>query len=110
AAMFPQNPPRFLARTPHGYHDRATIERDLRAGGFTIPAEIAVVASKSRADTPRIPSIAYCQGTPLRGEIDALDHARLEEATDRAAQAIARRFGKGMVEGKIQALVVSVMR
>ena len=110
AAMFPQNPPRFLARTPHGYHDRATIERDLRAGGFTLPAEIAVVAARSRADTPRIPAMAYCQGTPLRGEIEALDKARLNEATDRAAQAIAKRFGNGMVEGKIQALVVSVTK
>ena len=25
-SMFPEDPPRFLARTPHGYHDRATIE------------------------------------------------------------------------------------
>ena len=33
AAVYPQDPPRFLARTPHGYHDRATIERDLAAGG-----------------------------------------------------------------------------
>ncbi len=110
AAIFPQNPPRFLARTPHGYHDPATIERDVRAGGFTIPPEIATVSAHSRAESPRIPAIAYCQGTPLRGEIEALDQARLEEATDRAAQAIARRFGEGPIEGKIQALVVSVMK
>jgi SAM-dependent methyltransferase len=110
AEMFPQNPPRFLARTPHGYHDHAAIERDLRAGGFTLPAEIATVASKSRADSPRIPAIAFCQGTPLRGEIEALDAARLDEATNRAADAIARKFGSGMVEGKIQALVVTVKK
>src|SRR5512147_329568 len=29
ASLFPQDPPRFLARTPHGYCDRATLERDL---------------------------------------------------------------------------------
>jgi SAM-dependent methyltransferase len=110
AAMFPQNPPRFLARTPHGYHDRAAIERDLRAGGFTIPPEIATVSAHSRAESSRIPAIAFCQGTPLRGEIEALDPARLEEATNRAAKAIAKRFGDHEVVGKIQALVVSVMR
>ena len=35
AALFPEDPPRFLARTPCGYHDRPRIERDLRAAGFT---------------------------------------------------------------------------
>jgi SAM-dependent methyltransferase len=28
-SIFPDDPPRFMARTPHGYHDRATIERGL---------------------------------------------------------------------------------
>ena len=30
AAVFPADPPRFLARTPHGYHDVALIRADLR--------------------------------------------------------------------------------
>src|SRR4029077_1873394 len=34
-SVFPEDPPRFLARTPHGYHDRPMIGRDLAAGGFT---------------------------------------------------------------------------
>ena len=29
AALFPEDPPQFLARTPHGYHDVAVIEREL---------------------------------------------------------------------------------
>jgi len=32
-SLFPKDPPRFLARTPHGYYDVATIERDLKHGG-----------------------------------------------------------------------------
>ena len=28
-SLYPDDPPRFLARTPHGYHDPAAIERDL---------------------------------------------------------------------------------
>ena len=35
AALFPDNPPRFFARTPHGYYDIARIEDELRAAGFT---------------------------------------------------------------------------
>ena len=52
--------------------------------------------------------MAYCQGTPLRSEIEARDAARLGEATEIAAEALARRFGQGSVEGKIQAHVVTV--
>jgi SAM-dependent methyltransferase len=105
--VFPQDPPRFLARTPHGYYDHATIARDLAQGGFASP-EIVTVAARSRADSARVPAIAFCQGTPLRSEIEARDASRLAEATDVAAQAIARRFGDGAVEGKIQAHVVTV--
>ena len=108
AAMFPANPPRFMARTPHGYHDRAAIERDLRDAGFAARPDLVTLPARSRAPSPRAPAIAYCQGTPLRAEIEALDALRLEEATDRAAEAIARKFGAGEVDGKIQALVVTV--
>jgi hypothetical protein len=52
----------------------------------------------------------FCQGTPLRGEIEARGASRLDEATDVAAEAIAKRFGRGPVEGRIQALVVAVER
>mgnify|MGYP003575678378 CR=1 FL=1 len=32
--VFPNQPPRFLARVPHGYHDQAVIASDLARGGF----------------------------------------------------------------------------
>jgi SAM-dependent methyltransferase len=108
ATVFPDDPPRFLARTPHGYHDRATIERDLAAGGFTARAAVTTIAARSRAPSPRHPALAYCQGTPLRNEIEARDAARLAQANDVAAEAVARQFGRGAVDGKIQAHVVSV--
>ena len=107
--LFPDDPPRFLARTPHGYHDRVIIENDLARGGFTQSASIRTLAQRSRADSPMIPSIAYCQGTPLRNEIEA--HGRgLDEATSAGAAEIAQRFGEGSVDGKIQAHVVVVRR
>ena len=109
-AIFPAAPPRFLARTPHGYHDRGAIVNDVGAGGFTGSPRIDTVAARSRAESCRIPAIAYCQGTPLRTEIEARNTAGLAEATDVAAEAIARRFGRGAVDGKIQAHVVTVDR
>ena len=110
ASLFPEDPPRFLARTPHGYHERASIERDLAGGGFTAPPEIVTLTARSRTKSARDPAIAYCQGTPLRNEIEARDPARLAEATDVAAEAIVRRFGRGPVDGKMQAHVVTVER
>ena len=107
-SLFPTDPPRFLARTPHGYHDLATIARDLKQGGFVASPQISTVAARSRASSPRIPAIAYCQGTPLRSEIEARDKSRLREATDIAADAIAQRFGPGPVDGKIQAHIVTI--
>jgi len=109
-SVFPADPPRFMARIPHGYHDLATIARDLKRGGFHASPQISTVAARSKAATPRIPAIAYCQGTPLRNEIEARDKSRLDEATDAAAEAIAEQFGRGPVDGKIQAHVVTVER
>ena len=108
AALFPADPPRFMARTPHGYHDKDAIARDLARGGFTKRPDIATLAERSRAPSPREPAIAYCEGTPLRNEIEARDARRLAEATDATAAAIAARFGRGAVDGKIQAHVVRV--
>lgn len=110
ATVFPDDPPRFLARTPHGYHDQDAIKRDVAAGGFAGPVRIETVAARSRATTCREPAVAYCQGTPLRNEIEARDASRLEEITGIAAAAIDERFGPTDVNGKIQAHVVTVVR
>jgi SAM-dependent methyltransferase len=110
ADMFPQDPPRFLARTPHGYHQLEKITADIAAGGFKEPPTVSTLAMRSRAESARVPAIAYCEGTPLRGEIEARDASRLAEATDRSERAIAARFGSGEVDGKIQAHVIAVGR
>jgi SAM-dependent methyltransferase len=108
ASLFPEDPPRFLARLPHGYHDSAVIAGDLADAGFGKPARIEILAARSRAASSLVAAIAYCQGTPLRNEIEARDPSKLSAATELAAKAIAARFGGGVVDGKIQALVVTV--
>ena len=105
AEIFPNDPPRFLARTPHGYHDTALIRRELEEVGFS-RVVIETRAEQSRASSPRIPAVAYCQGTVLRSEIEARDAGKLEAATDHAASAIAARHGSGAVAAKIQAHVI----
>ena len=109
-AVFPADPPRFLARTPHGHHDHNVIAADLRRGGFGGVPAFSTLAARSRAPSPDVVSIAYCQGTPLRNEIEARDPAKLGAATRAGSAAIAARFGAGPVDGKIQAHIVSVER
>jgi len=105
AEVFAQDPPRFLARMPHGYADAALIRQDLNGAGF------ADVQIDTRPETSRAPSaadaaFAFCQGSPLRGEIEARDAAQLQAATDRVAAALAQKHGHGPITGRIQAHVI----
>ncbi|VVD59036.1 Ubiquinone/menaquinone biosynthesis C-methyltransferase UbiE [Pandoraea eparura] len=108
-ALFAHDPPRFLARTPHGYYDLARIREDLSHAGF-IHIEIETREKMSYAASARDAATAYCFGTPLRNEIEARDASLLQLATDRATTAIARRHGHGPVAGKIQAHVIVAAR
>lgn len=109
AEVFPDDPPRFMARTPHGYHDADQIREHLMAAGFT-GTSIDAVEHRSKASSPRDAAIAFCQGTPLRNEIEARDASRLEAATRRASEALARRFGAAAIDGPIKALVIAATR
>lgn len=110
ARLFPHDPPRFLARTPHGYHDPQTIACDLARAGFTVSADIETITARSRADSAHTPAFAYVQGTPLRNEIESRGTVCLDDATAAAAEEITRHFGSGAVDGKIQARVVTIKR
>jgi len=109
AALFPDDPPRFMERTPHGYFDKAVIEADLKAAGFG-RIVIETVAKTSRAASHRDPAIGFCQGTPMRNEIEQRAPGRLDELTEVAAKALAARFGQGPIEAKIQAIVFEAAR
>ncbi|MGH6665286.1 MAG: SAM-dependent methyltransferase, partial [Pseudolabrys sp.] len=109
ATLFPQDPPRFMARTPHGYHDVEKIRAELEAAGF-IDISINGVDHRSKAPSPQEPAIGYCQGTPWRSEIEARDATALQRATQYAADALALRFGDGPVDGRIRAFVISAAR
>jgi SAM-dependent methyltransferase len=108
--MFVDDPPLFLTRTPYGYFDEATIQADVAAGGFVSPASVAVLEARSRARSAEVPAIAFCQGTPLRNEIEARHPSGLAEATAVAAAAIEERFGETDVDGKIRGFVISATK
>ena len=109
ADLFADDPPRFLPRTPHGYHDVTAIKNDLNAAGFS-EISVETIEEVSRAPSPRHPAVAYCHGTPLRNEIEARDAAMLDRVTDAAAQEIAARYGESQVEAKICAHVITAVK
>jgi ubiquinone/menaquinone biosynthesis C-methylase UbiE len=109
AALFPRDPPRFMARVPHGYHDLQCIRAELNAAGF-VDISVDVVEERSRARSPFDPAIAFCQGTPLRNEIEARYASRLEDVTKRVSEVLAHRFGSGAIEGRTRAFVITAVR
>jgi ubiquinone/menaquinone biosynthesis C-methylase UbiE len=110
AELYPADPPRFMARTPHGHHEHAPLAADLAKAGFAASARFEIVAARSRAPSALAAAIAYCQGTPLRTEITARSADGLAEATAFCAAALTRRFGSGPIDASIQAHVATVRK
>jgi ubiquinone/menaquinone biosynthesis C-methylase UbiE len=106
AEMFADDPPLFLVRTPHGYYDKQAVVAEVRSAGF-VNVAADTLTRRSVAPSCRDPAIGYCQGTPLRNEIEARDANRLVEATEAAAGKISARFGNGPVDGMMQAHVIT---
>jgi SAM-dependent methyltransferase len=109
AVMFPDNPPVFCSRIPHGLYDTALLTTELHAAGFT-DVSVETVALVSEAPDARAVALGLCQGTPMRHEIEARDASRLGEATDTAAAAVAARFGGGAVSGQLRAFILTATR
>ena len=108
AKIFPNDPPRFLARTPHGYHHVTLIRSQLEEAGF-VQVVSDTIAAQSPASSARIPAFAYCHGTPLRTEIEARNKDGLEAATEAVAAALAHNHGNGEISAKIQAHIISAV-
>lgn len=105
AEIFPDDPPVFMARTPHGYHACDQIEADLREVGFD-DISITTVRDISRAENARRVAVAFCQGTPLRNEIEAREAGALRRVTDHAEARLIEAYGKGEIAGRMQAHVI----
>jgi ubiquinone/menaquinone biosynthesis C-methylase UbiE len=108
ALLFPDDPPLFLARTPHGHYDTAALAAELQTTGFTSVTTETIVKDSVAPDAMSV-AVGYCQGTPLRAEIEARDASRLTEATNIAAEAIASRFGACHITGRMSAHVITAI-
>ena len=105
-ALFPDNPPRFLERTPYGHGSADEIERDLTAAGFE-DMSIERVELPCRVPSAEFPAKGFVMGSPLRMEIEERAPGTLEEVAEVAERAVAEKFGHGPIESTMAAMVVS---
>jgi SAM-dependent methyltransferase len=104
AKSFPDDPPNFLTRVPHGYHDADRIRTDLATAGFgSVRVEMVELLSAARSAADL--ATGYCRGTPLRGEIES--RGDLDVTIPEVAAALERQFGSGPILGRMAALVIS---
>jgi len=109
AEAFPDDPPTFVERVPHGHSDADVTTAELRAAGFSSVA-VETVDLPSRAPSAADPATGFCKGSPLRMQIQARDAERLDDITDAATAAVARRFGPGPIEAPMRALVYDAVK
>lgn len=103
------NSPSFFRQTPYGYNDASKIKATLNEAGFST-VHFERVARKSRAPSAAVVALGICQGTPMRGEIEARGPAGLDAATADVETALVDRFGPGPIEGNIQAIVFTAVK
>ena len=108
-AVFPDDPPLFLARTPHGHYRTDIVGDELRMAGFGNVA-VETVEKVSRLPAARDLALGFCQGSPLRNEIEERRPGGLEAVTDAVARAIAARLGDGPISGSMRAHVITAAR
>jgi SAM-dependent methyltransferase len=109
AGLYPDDPPAFFRRVPHGYGDRDRIAADLDAAGFTRIA-VDTVGKRSRSPSANEAARGLCHGTPLRAEIEARPGHGLAEATRVAAAALEPLSGPDGIDAPMSAHVVTAWR
>ena len=107
AALFPDDPPTFLARIPHGYADPDLITADAAAGGLEVVVLERVVET-STASSAQAVAEAYCHGSPLRFALEP--RGPLPDLTDQVARELTSRLGEGPVTGEMSAFLVTARR
>jgi ubiquinone/menaquinone biosynthesis C-methylase UbiE len=104
AVVLEGEPPAFVTRVPHGYHDPDRMRADLEAAGFS-GVVVEPVEMESRAESAMDVAVAKCQGTPIRAEIEARRPGDLERVTAEVAREVARLLGEGPLRGRLRAWV-----
>lgn len=108
AARTPSEPLTFMRRVPHGSLDHDVIRQDLEQAGFGTVRITSVDGTST--STAAEAAVAFCQGTPFRGEIERHPTLHVDEATAIAEQALRDRWGSGRFTTAIRSFEVSATR
>ena len=104
ARVFPDDPPTFLSRVPHGYADPDVFAADAKAGGLRCDSVTPVTLEGTTASAADL-AAGYCGGTPLLAEISA--RADLATATAAVSEELTALLGEGPVTGAMTAHVLA---
>lgn len=105
AQIFPDDPPRFL-ELPYSYYDLSAIVDALQQSGFGHIA-IAVQPRESQASDPRQVAMGLVAGSPLANQVTDRGTYSLDDVTSTVEDAIARRFGSGLISAPMQAFQIT---
>ncbi|MFI9503408.1 class I SAM-dependent methyltransferase [Nocardia sp. NPDC052566] len=107
-AAAPDEPLEFFRRTPYGYFDIDQIRGELATAGFEETSGQYIDGSSHA--TAQTAAVAFCQGTPLRGEIERHPTLDLESATTIAATALREHYGSEAFDAPIRWLQLTARR
>ena len=105
--VFPEDPPMFVVRTPHGYADPDQITADVEAGGLT-DVRVDRVVLQGLPTTAAVFVQGFCEGTPLRFELDK--RGDLSALAAQLTDLLVARVGSEPVSGSLAAYVVTARR
>lgn len=108
ARAIPDDPPRFIERTPFGYWDEARIREDMRHASFR-DIRFETVTKTTRAFATEA-GAGMCKGSPLRLEIEKRRPGRLDDVTARVTEALTNHYGGKSFDNRMSAIVVTATK
>lgn len=107
SALFPKDPPQFLAKLPFGYSDRAEIERVARAGGFT-NVKLETIQFPCSAPSAEVAARGFLEGTPVLPALQERGVTDIAPTRIAVARALAEKFGDRPCRSTMSAIVGTV--
>jgi len=104
ARLFPADPPSFLRRLPYAYYDRDVIRAQMSAAGFSAVSCDRIELTSTAPSAGAI-AAAFCEGTPLRTEMEERLPGRLLETVSAVEKVITTELA-ARPEGAMTALLV----
>lgn len=101
------DPPTFVVRVPHGYHDPGQIEADACAAGLR-SVSVEPVELSGTAGSARDVALGVCTGSPLRVALE--ERGDLVGLTDEVAAVTEELLGAGPVTATMRAYLVTGRR